>query len=451
MDYDDDIDPTLKNQLEVMSQRDPKKSYNDEVELKGAHKAMTTQDWDKCFSKVFKDTQSDLARLRAESKTKARRKFKAKILGELAEDSGPLAFDGSVTKCVICMENFAANDPVCRLVCRHVLHEDCLSHYKTSASGAGIRNPSCPECRGTLEKAKNFKYIHENQFECVSDSSNEGSPSPKIRTVQTKDPLVTVAVPVKPTQSREPSSLGSSLLMIDPQDNSFMPAWQLDETQDNESLCYHGNTSLRDGRQGLLVDPGAWSNLAGESWIQNMAIKATNSGYRVAQGPLERPLRVAGVGKSPDRAEWEVRVPIALVDSEGQGVLHEYHAPVIGGTGKNLPALLGLQSMSRQNAVLEMAPGSEYLTLPGAGGYTVHWSPGTIRYKLEKAPSGHLILPCDEFKKVSSHDGGVEEPVMTFFGSHRPKVKTCEIGTQTDNIQEPVKKAHVNRKGPLNS
>ena len=62
---------------------------------------------------------------------------------------------------------------------------------------------------------------------------------------------------------------------------------------------------------------------------------------------------MAGVGKSLDRAEWEVRVPIALMDSDGTGVLHEYHAPVIGGTGKGLPALLGLQSMSRQNAVLD--------------------------------------------------------------------------------------------------
>ena len=90
---------------------------------------------------------------------------------------------------------------------------------------------------------------------------------------------------------------------------------------------------------------------------------------------------------------------------------------MIGGTGKAFPALLGLQSMSRQNNVLEMAPGHEYLTLPGPGGYNVTWSPGTVRYKLEKAPSGHLILPCDEFEKVTQEAGGLREPKMTFFGN----------------------------------
>ena len=129
---------------------------------------------------------------------------------------------------------------------------------------------------------------------------------------------------------------------------------------------------------------------------------------------------MAGVGKSPDRAEWEVRVPIALVGSEGTGVLHEYHAPVIGGTGKGLPALLGLQSMSRQNAVLEMASGCEFLTLPGPGGHTVNWSPGTNRYKLEKAPSGHLSLPCDKFGRITVQTGGLDEPLITFFGNYRP-------------------------------
>jgi len=235
---------------------------------------------------------------------------------------------------------------------------------------------------------------------------------------------------------------------VDPSENSFLPAWQLEETHDSEALCYHGNTSLLDGRQGLLVDPGAWSNLAGQVWIQGMAHKAINAGYKVAQGPLAKPLRVAGVGKDPDRAEWEVRVPIALIDQDGAGVLHEYHAPVMGGHGKTLPALLGLQSMSRQNAVLEMAPGCEFLTLPGPGGYALHWSPGTIRYKLEKAPSGHLILPCDEFGRITMNSGGLEEPLITFFGNYRPQVKTSEIATQTDPIHEPMKKANANRKGP---
>ena len=107
--------------------------------------------------------------------------------------------------------------------------------------------------------------------------------------------------------------------------------------------------------------------------------------------------------------------------------------------------------MSRQNGVLEMAPGSEHLTLPGPGGYTINWSPGTVRYKLEKAISGHLLLPCDEFNKVSQETGGVEEPRMTFYGTHGHKT-TCEVGTQTDSVDVPAKKhTSMNRKNSRNS
>jgi hypothetical protein len=216
------------------------------------------------------------------------------------------------------------------------------------------------------------------------------------------------------------------------------------EMNPEETLCYHGNTKLADGRQGLLVDPGAWSNLAGENWTQDMSKKAMSAGHNVAQGRLSKPMTVAGVGRDTDRAEWEVHMPIALLDSDGVGLLHEFRVPVIGGEGANLPALLGLQSMSRQNAVLEMAPGAEYLTLPGPGGYTVAWSPGTVRYKLEKAPSGHLILPCDEFDKVSTASTGLEEPKLTFFGTRYTKT-TCEVSVQTDPItDEPLRKhAHA--------
>ncbi len=106
--------------------------------------------------------------------------------------------------------------------------------------------------------------------------------------------------------------------------------------------------------------------------------------------------------------------------------------------------MLGLKSLSRQNSVLEMSKGNEYLTLPGPGGYTVNRSPGTVRYKLERSISGHLILPCDEFNKVTKNSGGVEEPRMTFFGQ-APKT-TCTIGTQTEPEQIP--RMNPNRKQP---
>ena len=90
-----------------------------------------------------------------------------------------------------------------------------------------------------------------------------------------------------------------------------------------------------------------------------MAEKALKSGNVIGKGKLPKPMKVAGVGNGTNKAEWEVRMPIALTDFEGNVTLNEYHVPVVGEEGRELPALLGLQSMSRLNAVLEMNPGNQ--------------------------------------------------------------------------------------------
>jgi len=198
----------------------------------------------------------------------------------------------------------------------------------------------------------------------------------------------------------------------------------------------------------MLVDPVAWSNLAREIWVQKMAHKAVKHGFHVAQGKFAKPMKVAGVGNGTNLAEWEVRVPIALHDIFDNVTLHEYQVPVVSGSGRELPALLGLQSMASMNGVLEMSHGREYLTLPGPGGYTITWSPGTVRYRLAVAPSGHLLLPCDEFENVSKKPGGLQEPKTTFFGTEPVAKKTCEIGVQTESDDAPKHK--VNNRKPRN-
>ena len=179
--------------------------------------------------------------------------------------------------------------------------------------------------------------------------------------------------------------------------------------------------------------------------MQGMARKAIEAGLKVSETRMPKPLNVAGVGTGSNQADWEIQVPIAVGDCEGNIVMHAYKAPTVRGDGKHLPVLLGLQSMSKQNCVLEMAPGNEFLTMPGPGGYTVNWFPGTTRYRLERAPSGHLILPCDAFSKCTRSQGGLEEPMITFYGTQYKKT-TCEIGTQTDDVSEPRISGTLKRK-----
>ena len=61
--------------------------------------------------------------------------------------------------------------------------------------------------------------------------------------------------------------------------------------------------------------------------------------------------------------------------------------------------------MKGKQGVLEMSEGKERLTFPGPGGYKIEWSPGTLYIPLVAAPSGHLIMPCGDFDKVSTSSG----------------------------------------------
>ena len=221
-------------------------------------------------------------------------------------------------------------------------------------------------------------------------------------------------------------------------------SFQVHEPSLNE-LCYRGNTALSEGRLGLLVDPGAWSNLAGENWIRSMVDVAVKAGLNVSQCGLPKPMKVAGVGNGANKAVWEIHVPIALGDTEDNVSLHEYRVPV-GRLWEGTPGVARFAEPCQAELCPGDGSGNEHLTLPGPGGYSITWSPGTVWRKLEQSPSRHLILPCDEFGKVKKNQGGVKEPMMSFFGT-RPTAKvTCEIGTQTDTVEEPARKQVTTRR-----
>ena len=192
-------------------------------------------------------------------------------------------------------------------------------------------------------------------------------------------------------------------------------SWCSEETSSTPDFnVYHSSTQLSNGRLGLLVDPGAWTNLVGIKWALEMGKRAMKAGHRPVQRRMDRPPKIHGVGEGSNRAEWEVTLPIAISEADGRAHLHQYQAPTVDGAGSELPALLGLQTMSRERGVLEMTDGEEYLTFPGPGGYTIEWAPGARRFKLERPPSGHLILPCDAFTGASEPQGGVATPSIAF-------------------------------------
>ena len=56
--------------------------------------------------------------------------------------------------------------------------------------------------------------------------------------------------------------------------------------------------------------------------------------------------------------------------------------------------------MEAMKAVIETRPEGPRLTMPGPGGYEIKWAPGARHFNLQKAPSGHLVIPMHEFSCV---------------------------------------------------
>ena len=101
---------------------------------------------------------------------------------------------------------------------------------------------------------------------------------------------------------------------------------------------------------------------------------------------MKRPIDIGGVGTGNQQATHEVSVHIAMP----KGLRGMFRAPIV--PNSDLPALLGLDSLEKHAAVIDIKHSK--LILPGPAGYRIVLSPGSVTFDLQKAMSGHLLLPC---------------------------------------------------------
>ena len=87
-------------------------------------------------------------------------------------------------------------------------------------------------------------------------------------------------------------------------------------------------------------------------------------------------------------------MPFAIKRLDGTYRQGTFESPCV--PHSELPALLGLASMSNNRAVLDMV--SNQLHFCGPGDVKLTLPPGTESYQLEVAPSGHLVLPIGDFE-----------------------------------------------------
>ena len=269
-----------------------------------------------------------------------------------------VVYMGDQNQCAICQNEYSHGDELVRLICRHSFHQGCWSELSIRAMQD--EDPSCPCCRGGGRVIAVYRHIGSDRFQ-------DAEPGPD-----------------------EPTA----------HDETHMPWWPLPK---QEGVAYHSSTQLP-GHSCIIVDPGAFTNLMGSNWAVSQATKARNAGGHSYTTRLVQPMVIKGVGNGTQQCQDVTTIPVSIVVREGQSAeagdslrSFTFEAPVVGGEGCDLPALLGLKSLLSKNAVLQMTPGAEYLTFPGPGGYHTEWSPGTIHIPLDRAPSGHLVIRSDRF------------------------------------------------------
>ena len=81
---------------------------------------------------------------------------------------------------------------------------------------------------------------------------------------------------------------------------------------------------------GILVDPGAWTNIGGKANVRRAAAAAAAAGHEAKQKKMQRPLAIQGVGNGVQTCNWEVELPIAVPASDHESAdLHRFETPVV--------------------------------------------------------------------------------------------------------------------------
>ena len=197
---------------------------------------------------------------------------------------------------------------------------------------------------------------------------------------------------------------------------TYWPFWQNDgqnviyisEQEPEVQNTFHARTRLKNSKcgasDGLLVDCGALGNLSGDELIERVAQKAKEmTGLETTYTPMPNPLTVEGVGQGSQSCAQMASVPMALSSGEQA----RYQAPII--PNSNVPALLGLATMERQHAIID-THGQAYI-VPGKGRIKIQLPPDSKVFPLEKAESGHLLLPMDCWHLLESVDPKTPMPV----------------------------------------
>ena len=162
--------------------------------------------------------------------------------------------------------------------------------------------------------------------------------------------------------------------------------------------AFHARVRLASGKEGVLVDCGAIDNMSGDAWAKRVEKAGNEAGQGTVWSDI-RELSVEGVGEGASKASSTAVLPVCL----GDGTIDVFKTIVCNQS--ELPGLYGLNGLSANSAVIDT--GNDRLIYPGPAGIKYTLSPGTKVIHMERAQSGHLMVPICEWNKakVDTHKG----------------------------------------------
>jgi len=165
-----------------------------------------------------------------------------------------------------------------------------------------------------------------------------------------------------------------------------------------------------DGRHGLLLDTGAVYNLHGDYWRRRYSDVLKELHLRTK---VERNIATfSGIGGKPVVSTRLVHFPICIEGKCGTFILQDME-------GSETPAIVGLNGMEAQKMMI--VPHDDVVIMPNGGKVKISMSKEVKVIKCMRSPSGHLLLPCDQFDmegNTSSSSGS-----MTLF---RGELSACK-------------------------
>ena len=144
----------------------------------------------------------------------------------------------------------------------------------------------------------------------------------------------------------------------------------------------------------LLVDTGAFRNIAGSSWIAQTEAALKKAGQEpVKWQKLPQPHPVSGVGNDTVHAHWQAEVPVVLPG----GGKTTYTCLYL--EDSQCPALLGMRSLKETGTILDLRPGK--MCMYSGDTSKIRIDVGKSKevsvMDLEQGSGGHILLPCAQY------------------------------------------------------